>query len=279
MSNKTIIHIWTQDFLELDNEKSKEYFGFGDLLRCSFELYKLCKCMNYNFILDISLHPISHFYNKNEHEYSEFIKNNKNKIYHIPANKMLRYISKEIKKQDVLYFISNFNSSCYEHKLGETIEEIKERTDYFKNIFKPNEEFMKYIDENYRDILNRNYNILHYRFEDNYLVNKCNNNFDIFYNHLIKNYNEKYIFICDSYEFKKYVNDKNKNIKLINNNVCHIGKCKDKELLKYTLSELYIVSKSKYIKSYSVYGWISGFINHIGKLYEIPIEGYINVTY
>ena len=80
-NKKTIIHVWTQDFLELDGTKSKEFFGFGDLIRCSIELYKLCKCMNYNFILDISLHPISQFYNEYKHEYSELISENKDKIY------------------------------------------------------------------------------------------------------------------------------------------------------------------------------------------------------
>ena len=282
MNTKTIIHVWTQDFLELDGSKSKEFFGFGDLIRCSIELYKLCKCMNYNFILDISLHPISHFYNEYKHEYSKLILQNKNKIFHIHSYNLLRYISKTIKEKDVLYFISNFDSSISEPNFGETEIETKQRTEYFKNIFTPNQEFMNYINENYKDILNTEYNILHYRFEDNYLLNKCQDDFDKFYDHVINNYNnynDNYIFICDSTEFKKYIKNKNKNIKLIDNEVCHIGKCKNKELLKYTLSELYIVSKSKYIKSFSTLSWISGFVNHISKLYDIQIEGYINVKY
>lgn len=279
MNTKTIIHVWTQEFLELDGSKSKEFFGFGDLIRCSIELYKLCKCMNYNFIVDISLHPISQFYNEYKHEYSELILKNKDEIYHISPNIMLRFISKEIKKKDVIYFISNFCSSLSNPKFGETEIETKERTDYFKKIFTPNEEFMNYINENYKDILNKNYKILHYRLEENYLLNKCQDNFDKFYKHLVNNYNDNYIFICNSTEFKKYIKNKNKNIKIIDNEVCHIGKCKNKELLKYTLSELYILSKSKYIKSFSVYEWISGFVNHISKLYDIPLDGTINVKY
>ena len=279
MNTKTIIHVWTQDFLELDGSKSKEFFGFGDLIRCSIELYKLCKYMNYNFIVDISLHPISQFYNEYKHEYSELILKNKDEIYHISPNIMLRFISKEIKKKDVIYFISNFCSSLSNPKFGETEIETKERTDYFKKIFTPNEEFMNYINENYKDILNKNYKILHYRLEENYLLNKCQDDFDKFYKHLVNNYNDNYIFMCNSTEFKKYIKNKNKNIKIIDNEVCHIGKCKNKELLKYTLSELYILSKSKYIKSFSVYEWISGFVNHISKLYDIPLDGTINVKY
>lgn len=279
MNTKTIIHVWTQEFLELDGSQSKEFFGFGDLIRCSIELYKLCKYMNYNFIVDISLHPISQFYNEYKHEYSELILKNKDEIYHISPNIMLRFISKEIKKKDVIYFISNFCSSLSNPKFGETEIETKERTDYFKKIFTPNEEFMNYINENYKDILNKNYKILHYRLEENYLLNKCQDDFDKFYKHLVNNYNDNYIFICNSTEFKKYIKNKNKNIKIIDNEVCHIGKCKNKELLKYTLSELYILSKSKYIKSFSVYEWISGFVNHISKLYDIPLDGTINVKY
>lgn len=278
-NTKTIIHVWTQNFLELDGSQSKEFFGFGDLIRCSIELYKICKYMNYRFILDISLHPISQFYNNHNHEYSELILENKNNIYHIPYHNMLRYIIKSIKEKDVLYFICNFGSIFSNPKFGETEIETKERTEYFKNIFTPNEEFMNYINENYKDILVTNYNILHYRFEDNYLLNKCEDNFDKFYEHVINNYNDNCIFMCDSTEFKKYIKNKNKNIKLIDNEVCHIGKCKNKELLRYTLSELYIVSKSKYIKSFSVYGWISGFVNHISNLYNIPLNGNINVKY
>jgi hypothetical protein len=278
-NTKTIIHVWTQEFLELDERKSKEYFGFGDLIRCSIELYKLCKCMNYNFILDISLHPISQFYNQYKHEHSELILENKDEIYHISSYNMVRYISKKIKEKDVLYFICNFGSSVSEPKFGETEIETKERIDYFKKIFTPNKEFMNYINENYKDILKTEYSILHYRFEDNYLLNKCKDNFDKFYNHVIKNYDNNYIFMCDSYEFKKYIKNKDKNIKLIDNDVCHIGKCKNKDLLRYTLSELYIVSKSNYIKSFSVLYWVSGFVNHISKLYDIPIDGNINVKY
>ena len=281
---KTIIHVWTQDFLELDGSKSKEFFGFGDLIRCSIELYKLCKCMNYNFILDISLHPISQFYNKMEHEYSEIIFENKDKIYYIEPFEMLRYISKTIKEKDVLYFISNFGSSVNDPKFGETEKETKERTEYFKKIFIPNEEFMKYINDNYKDILNKNYDILHYRLGDKYLINDNINTFDKIYSHLLNRYNNNYIFLCDSNKFKQYIINKNKylsnkNIITIDIDICHIGKSKDSEMLKNTLSELYIISNSKKIDTYSVYQWISGFVYHISKLYDIPINGNINVKF
>jgi len=284
MNTKTIIHVWTQNFLELDGSKSKEFFGFGDLIRCSIELYKLCKCMNYNFILDISLHPISQFYNEYKHEYSELISQNKDKIYHISANDILRYISKKIKERDVLYFISNFWSSISNANFAENELETKQRTEYFKKIFKPNDEFMKYINDNYNEVLKKEYNILHYRLGDEYLINDNINTFDKIYSHLLNKYNSNYIFLCDSNKFKKYIIDKNnclsnKNIITIDIDICHIGKSKDIKMLKNTLSELYIISNSKKIDSYSVYEWISGFVFHISNLYDIPINGNINVKF
>ena len=278
-NTKTIIHVWTQEFLELDGSKTKNFFGFGDLIRCSVELYKLCKCMNYNFILDISLHPISQFYNKYKHEYSEFILKNKDEIYHIPSYSILRYISKKIKEKDILYFICNFGSSVTDPKFGETEIETKERTDYFKKIFTPNKEFMNYINENYKDILKTEYNILHYRLGDDYLINNNTNLFDNIYIHLLNVYNYNYIFMCDSYEFKKYIINKNKNIKLIDINVCHIGKSKNIELLRNTLSELYIISNSKYINTFSAYEWSSGFVTHVSNLYNIKTDKHINIVF
>lgn len=280
---KTIIHVWTQEFLELDVNKTENFFGFGDLIRCSIQLYKLCKCMNYNFILDISLHPISQFYNEYKHKYSELIKDNKNNIYHIPEYMMLRYISINIKKQDVVYFISNFGSSIYEHNFCENKYETIERVNYFKKIFTPNDSFMNYLNTNYQDILNTNYNIIHYRLGDEYLLNKNTESFDKIYIHLCKIYNNNSIFICDSNEFKKYILEKNnKNInkiKMLNTNACHIGKCKDSNMLKNTLSELYIISNSKHINTYSTYEWVSGFVCHISRLYNISINTNINVVF
>lgn len=282
--SKTIIHVWTQEFLELDGSKSKEFFGFGDLIRCSIELYKLCKCMGYKFILDISLHPISQFYNEYKHEYSEKILENKNEIYNIPSEDMLRYISKTIKEKDILYFICNFGSSVYNPKFGETEIETNERTEYFKKIFTPNEEFMYHINENYKDILKTKYNILHYRLGDEYLINDKINTFDKIYSYLLNKYNDNCIFLCDSNKFKQYIIDKNKccsnkYIKVIDVDICHIGKSKDNKMLRNTLSELYIISNSKKIDTYSVYGWISGFVYHISNLYNIPINGNINVKF
>ena len=117
-----------------------------------------------------------------------------------------------------------------------------------------------------------------------FLINDNINTFDKIYSHLLNTYNNNYIFLCDSNKFKKYIINKNeclsnKNIITIDIDICHIGKSKDIKMLKNTLSELYIISNSKKIDSYSVYEWISGFVFHISNLYDIPINGNINVKF
>jgi hypothetical protein len=47
--------------------------------------------------------------------------------------------------------------------------------------------------------------------------------------------------------------------------------------IEHSLIELLILSRAKYIKSYTVYSWISGFTHMISYIYNIPLKSERNI--
>lgn len=273
---KTVIHVWTQNFLELNGEKSEHYYGIGDLLRGSINIYNICNFFNYDFILDISLHPISNFFELKKHKYSNLIEENKDKIYYIDNFKVISYIKKELKKSDVVYLTSNIGITGQKEQnllIDENLKQIIQDT------LKPNNEFDTYLKNTFSELFNNDYSIIHYRLGDEYLLNEINNKeelnnekYEKFYKHFLEKYKEDDILLSDSTGFKKYIKNKNSKIKMYDNEICHLGKSTNLDLIRNTLSELFLIINSKNIKTYSVYYWISGFVFQIGCIYNKNIE-------
>ena len=102
-------------------------------------------------------------------------------------------------------------------------------------------------------------------------------------------YDDKQIILMsDSNKLKAYVEELGlKEVYVVHNNSQHCsdnpGKLEnvifdeDKKAsnMFYVALDMYLMSKSKYIYSYSVYPWGSGFCFWISKIYNIPIESFM----
>ena len=102
---KTIVFVFTHKVCNLEADDTNNFWGIGDMIRGLINVYQIAKKYNYNLIIDTQLHVISEYLEILNHEYSNYILENKNNIcfvddpeYHIKNN-----------KDDLIYFFSNTN--------------------------------------------------------------------------------------------------------------------------------------------------------------------------
>jgi hypothetical protein len=110
-----------------------------------------------------------------------------------------------------------------------------------------------------------------YLLENNIDVNSLTEEELIFYENIFKKYYDKNdVLISDNIIFKNYIKLKY-NIKSYDTKICHLGNANYLEEVKDTLFDFFLISKSKNVKTFTNYAWISGFIQWNSNIYNIPI--------
>jgi hypothetical protein len=214
----------------------------------------------------MNLHPISKFFKKKEHKYENFLKDRKDTINYAPdANEFIKNRNEHL----IIYFFSN-------HYYDHTIPLTEDCKNFIKAIFTPTDELEQYLNNYLDKIPYDTFNILHYRLGDDFIKNDKNQNQSIpkHINEFTFNFNENKekndILMSDSQIFKNHIKKIN-NIYTFDLDIGHIGYEKEDIKIKNSLCEFLIMTKAKKIKTYSTYGWISGFVNSISMLYDIPL--------
>jgi hypothetical protein len=269
---KTLIHVWTHEFninerhlAKYNHLNEKEfYFGLGDLIRSTIQLYELSKRMNIRLIVDIQLHPISSFLEIQKTEYSDYVLQNKHNVDYVCYGAVEDYINETNK--DVLLILTNDFFS------GIVSNDCKT---FIKNILKPTTEYQQYIDFQLSKIPFTNYNIIHYRLNDDEFKNK-NSGKNLDYLHTITNSvnnNKEHndILVTDSLSFKEY-SFLNTDIFTFDTKLCHLGLSKDYHAIRDTLFEFFLITRSNKIKTYCKIHTVSGFVKWISEVYDIPIQ-------
>jgi hypothetical protein len=256
---KTIILVIARDVKGISG-----YWGLGDIIRGMISTYQIAKKLNYEFIIDIQLHPISKYLIDNNHKYSQLILDNKDNIKYVYDVDVNDYIINH--ESDVIYFNSNNNH------IEKMTDDCKE---YIKHILTPNDKMVKYINKMNKLIPYESYNILHYRLGDDEIVENKVVSYDEFINNF-KLYNEPNdILMSDSVNFKKLIKPIS-DIYMFDLDIGHVGIEDDDMKIMNTLYEYYVITKAQKIKSYSTYDWPSGFMTMTGLLYDIP---FINLKF
>jgi len=260
---KTIILVWATKFNNITIDSVNGFFGLGDVVRGTMSMFQLSKKYNFRLIVDIQLHPISKFLKFNNSEYSELIKENKDNIYFFYPEEIENFVKNDTREVNFLFTNNHL------------IEPItKECKDFIKNILLPKDEFANYIHNFLQsENINLSYNILHFRLGDSLLVrNETSTDFQIFIIKMNEHKEEKDILMSDSEQFKQYVKSANNNIKLLNTKTAHLGYEQNSDNIRDTLLEFFIITKAQKIKTFSVYGHLSGFVNIVNQVYDVPIE-------
>ena len=260
---KTIILVWTTKFNNITIDSVNGFFGLGDVVRGTMSMFQLSKKYHFRLIVDIQLHPISKFLKFNNSEFSDLIKKNEKNIPFFYPEEIENFVKNDPREINFL-FTNN-------HLIESVNQECK---DFIKNILLPKDEFANYI-QNFLQFenINLSYNILHFRLGDSLLVrNETSNDFQTFIGKMNEHKEEKDILMSDSEQFKQYVKLTNNNIKLLNTKTAHLGYEQHSDNIRDTLLEFFIITKAQKIKTFSVYGHLSGFVNIVNQVYDVPIE-------
>jgi len=266
---KTIHLIWRNKIKE-----SKTNHGFGDKLRGAIFLNQYCKKNKINLNIDAT-DDICSKYLKNvvSSEY-DIIKNKK--IINLgdkTNNEIKETIEKLLLEQNIIYIYCN----------GYPNELTEDDKNFAKYICEPQDDLMDEINKKLKDLPN-NFGIKHFRFNDNIFntdITIDNKLFKKYYDLLLANNRKSDILFTNSNNFKTYAKE-NLKIKTIdcNNELCkiqHTGESSDEESVKNSFIEFLILSKAKYITSYSCYDWASNFVKWPSKIYDIPFYNvYVN---
>jgi hypothetical protein len=263
---KTFILTWTQKVNNLVTDNTNNFFGFGDILRGTISMLQLSKKYNFNFFIDIQLHPVSKYLRVIKHEYSDYVLQNANNIPFVYPENIENFIQNFIQntQSNVCCLLTN------SHLIGEISQECK---DFMKNILVPNEEFEKYIyDLNLAKNTPKQYNILHFRLGDELLIRRQNSiDFQNYINIMNQHKEPNDILMSDSIRFKEEIMCKHSDVFLFYINIGHVGFEQHKDILKDTLFEFFIITKASKIKTFSNYGHISGFVYMAHYIYDIPL--------
>jgi len=261
---KTVIQVFSTKY---DSENG--YHGIGDLLRSSLGMYNLSKQYNFNLIVDYSLHPIANFLRTITHKDTELVKTHKDKVIFLGGRgKILNYIKKT--RSDIIIFFGWLGTEVYDTKM------TTESTNFMKEILVPNEIFSKKLERKILKIPYKDYTIIHYRLGDDEMNNNNEMKYEHLLRHFMKNYEQTDILLSDCLNYKIYIS---KNVKIFTykNKISHLGRNDNMNEIEHSLIELLILSRAKYIKSYTVYPWISGFTHMISYIYNIPLKSEINI--
>lgn len=251
--------------------------GLGDLLRGTMHLHGLSQQLNFRLIVDTQLHPISNFLISNTHEYSEYVLENKNKIINL-INSSTN--SEDVIKTHLMHLNPDSTNApiMLMSNVMEPMHPSQHTKSFIKMILTPTEDFKTEFNSMRSAFkITNNYSILHLRLGDEDLVKHSIN---------IKKYNDMLkivdahvtphvLIIADSFEFKQYLSQVRPHLKncIIPTRPVHLSHSTDKDarMIKETLFDLFLLMNSKSIKTYTIYTWISGFVQWVSCAFDIPL--------
>jgi len=272
---KTVIHVYKQDIKpENRTDTGNSYWGLGDCIRGSLTLYRLSKLLNFNLIIDIRHHPISNFLVIENNPYKNIVDENiENLKFFFYLNNLKNYLQDSFQNSDIVCVHTNAFINEDEIYYTQVDPLTNEEKNFIKNIFTYNENCINNFDLK-SNTMPEKFEIIHFRIGDEFLLNKTNLSYEAltkFEDIFIKYYKVGDLLICDNQSLKYYLRSKY-NIIIFYEPTSHIGLENDLNMIENTLFDFFIQSKSIKIKSYTVYEWISGFVQWNSKIYDIPLE-------
>ena len=266
-----IIMVWMQNPLA----------GLGDLLRGTIILHELSQRLDFRFMVDTQFHPIKNFLVSNSHEYSDYVLQNKNSIINLVNSSNVIDSIKNI----LLHPDSKIKPILLISNLMEKITPNVRTISFIRTILNPTEEFKTEFNSMCNELkIARNYSIMHLRLGDDDLVRnvtnfeKYNQTVPIIDAHVRPNDNT--LIIADSFAFKQYLRKVRPHLAhlIIPTKPIHLSHSteKDTQMIKETLFDLFLLMNARVIKTYTIYGWTSGFVQSVSHVFNIPL---VSVTH
>ena len=278
---RKIYHVYQPTYLYNTNVS-----GLGDFIRSCFFMLQFCR--KYKFQLEILiLHPIANFLeNVKDFNYIKkvemFIQSNIDEFNFDNNNTRLSSVA----LQDFINYLNKLpitDNSVFSYNIFCPYELIiPSFRNYMQLLFEPNSEMRTYINNTITSMgfEKGSYNLIHVRSGDKYLKNESKI-FDIGYisklmteiqNILNNNKQTKYLLIADNNEIKYLLCEKFSQFKTIYTDITHLGEgvTLEKEQVKNTLLDFYLISNAISIHSFTVYIHGTGFSYWCSLIYDIP---------
>jgi hypothetical protein len=277
--------------------------GFGDFIRGCYFLLQFCSINNFQCKVIIN-HPISFFLKK---FYQVFIlHNNLNKeifkdIPMFTENNFEKnvlndnnYIIKAVNKNEIevladfINYLSKLkvnSGNLFSYNIMFPYHVVKEdHKIYMRDLLEPNEEMTLYVDNTLKAMgfRKKSYSIIHLRSGDNYLNDDNTKTDNGYFKKIVGelsalvNYNPSvnYLLISDNNDIKVLLAEKFPSFKMLFKNITHLGEgtILEREKVKNTLLDFYIMSHSNSIHAYTCYAHGTGFSYWCAKTYNVPYK-------
>jgi len=279
----------------IDNKKPT---GFGDFIRGCYFLLEFCK--NYGFQPNINIHhPIAMFFQRFAPNYNSELKkevalfngNNLQNVEYYKNNSINQFIYNKSTIHEFIFYLNNLkkhNNSLFIYTILFPYKPIlHECKIYMRQILEPTEEMKQYIQTtlNQCNLIKNNYLVIHVRCGDEYLIqNKQNINANYLkkitdeisllfqLSSILKKTHVPFLLLSDSILVKNHVIQNFPTMKTLFHNIIHIGEgnVKERDEIKNTLLEFYLMSFSTTIYSFTCYQHGSGFSYWCAQTYDIP---------
>ena len=291
----TICHVYQQKYAYNINVT-----GFGDFIRGCF--FTLQFCSKYLFNCEILIqHPVAVFLKKFQLSFSNsfvldkllsktnsmFTQSNLKDTIFNENNNIDGFILSNKSLTDYVDYLCNLkvvNNYIYSFNILFPYDNISfKECKILQTLLEPTDEMKSYVDETLKQIgfTSKKYIIIHVRSGDVYLKNETKifdtNYFKVIKNEIfqiIKNNSENndFLLIADNNEIKYLICEQFSNIKTFYKNITHLGEGSEleREKVKNTLLDFYLMANSASIFSSTVYPHGSGFSYWCSKIYNIP---------
>jgi hypothetical protein len=282
--------------------------GFGDFVRSCFYIIQFCKKYGFQYEFFIH-HPVALFLEKFYKGFqmyrgksdtflrsiSMFSPSNlKDTIFNRANNDITDFVlSGKVEGEfiDYLCGLKMVNNSVYSYNTlfpYDDINEVEKRE--ISELLRPNEEMRLYLQETLDSfkLVRKKYVIFHIRSGDKYLKNETKVFDSLYLNTIysdIRSIMEKrgggsdYFLIGDNNEVKYLICQKFSIIKTSYKEITHLGEGIDleREKVKNTMLDFYLIANAAAIFSYTVYPHGTGFSYWCAKVYDVPYTcKYIN---
>lgn len=271
-----------------ESYKNRFVTGFGDFLRGSYFFLEFCRKfkIKYNILI---YHPIQQFFKNptinrdipdsviDSIEYCEYCNINfdPNSTYNADTSTLYQEFFTYLNRQDIFNRNLFIYTICYP-----TYQIHNENKQILKRIIEPVPEIENNINQilNQMKLIKKNYIVIQIRSGDEYL-NKSNNTLSNEYKEkllpALRNIfmkNKPFLLIADNLMVKKFVIHHFPFIKTFFKDITHLGDNANlnRENIKNTLIDFYIMSYASFIYSISSYDHGSGFSRWCSVTYDIP---------
>lgn len=302
LKNKNVItinHIYQEKYAHNVNVT-----GFGDFIRGCFYILQFCN--KFNFKCQILIHhPIAFFLEKfySSYSYNPLVKkllsennemfaqsNLKDTIFNKINNTIDGFVLSSIRQTEFIEYLCSLKiikNSVYSYNILFPYDEVSpQECNFMESLLEPTNEMKIYVDETIQHIgfSKKKFNIIHVRSGDIYLKNQTKI-FDSLYFKTIKNEifkiinnnksgNRDFLLIADNNEIKYLLCEVFPEIKIIYKDITHLGEGieLEREKVKNTLLDFYLISNSASVYSFTVYPHGSGFSWWCATIYNIPCK-------